>query len=201
MDQLYRGWGKEAWLFGKGPSFERVDWSEVGHPRVAVNDAALAVPDCDYMVATDPWSKWFEAAPAEVKGRCVAVTTDQCSKPYDGSGAQRIRPPQDWWLWCPFLPYYKPYPGPYNRTWYMAHGRLNKSQCSAVPALHLCWVLGAERVYGWGFDGGHEYGRTWKTKKHQPGDGLFDLYLELLQELADFCEVCWINKGKESLDQ
>jgi hypothetical protein len=42
-----------VWLGGKGPSFDRFDWSKAGWCRIGINQAALLIPDCYAAIARD----------------------------------------------------------------------------------------------------------------------------------------------------
>lgn len=50
--------GETAWVFGKGASLDRFDFSEAGALRCAINDVAAAVPDVVYGFANDDTNDW-----------------------------------------------------------------------------------------------------------------------------------------------
>lgn len=52
--------GREAWLFGKGPSLSTFDFADAGELRCAINDVAAHVPGVRYCFACDGVSAWAD---------------------------------------------------------------------------------------------------------------------------------------------
>ncbi len=44
---------EEVWVFGKGPSYDHVIWSEVGPFRVTINDMLFLIPNASMAFAND----------------------------------------------------------------------------------------------------------------------------------------------------
>lgn len=154
---------RKAWVFGKGPSFERVPWGEIGHPRISINDSALATPGCDYGFALDEWARWYRGV--EFSGTIVSPWAREC-------------PDEHRHHWAPFAVikkvYFK-YPHKWADRGYLTRAQaVYKSGTSLASAFCFAWMLGAEEVETWGVDGGHEYGREWATHLHEPGFNKYD---------------------------
>jgi hypothetical protein len=59
-DFINRHAGREAWLFGKGPSLSGFNFSDAGEIRCAINDATAHVPGVKYCFANDGVALWAD---------------------------------------------------------------------------------------------------------------------------------------------
>ncbi len=58
--------GEEAWIFGKGPSFDAFDMVNAGPIRCAINDVVAHLPACKYAFAVDRIDRWADMYPSTV---------------------------------------------------------------------------------------------------------------------------------------
>ncbi len=73
--------GATCWLFGKGPSLDRFPMESAGLLRIAINDACVVAPDCQYIFANDGIRKWKH----HLKPSQFLFQPDRALKEFDSS--------------------------------------------------------------------------------------------------------------------
>ena len=169
-----------AALFGKGPSFEAVPWEDFDRlhgPRIGINEVALAVPGCDFMVAQDRWAQWMDETDL---GQFIAVSP-------------LCRTAPAWWSPSRFCPHETRGESDRervaDRAWWIERNAIYQEQGSAVAAIHFCHLLGARRVVLYGFDGGYQHGRRWQTAEHTPLKSIYGAINTCMREIAKECGI------------
>lgn len=181
----------EAWMFGKGPSFERVEWPRVGSLRIGINEVANVVPLClfgftnhDFRDIYDPSKPVVWVTPAAVEAR--PEETDLRPLP-----RHPITSIPDGAAWAPFWPSrgsLDDFKQQHGQDW-LSMGRLQQRAGSPVPAVHFLCLAGVKRIHLWGFDGGTAHGRQWQSPNPEGffkgiGISLYDITLEWMERIA-----------------
>jgi hypothetical protein len=147
--------GETAWLFGKGPSFERVDWDCVHGVTIGINDVGLVIPACDYLVASDPIKPWLDKYLAEgrsIQPDMIWVLPTHIEVPAAIDPHQVVR-----WVTQP----YHEHPLEWDVETIVARNGLLMRGGTAVTAAHLCRLMGICHIVTAGIDGGPGHGRKW----------------------------------------
>lgn len=149
--------GKTAWMFGKGPSFERFDLSTAGPLRMCVNETCYAVPDPTYLCALDRLNGYAHRIPRGIE--CVFHPARTVRDRF----LCAVLPPPEIPV-CIFEDTLSTIPleNPYH-----ALQELHRGEGTAVAAIQILHIMRVARVVFVGFDGGGGYGREW-FYRHRP---------------------------------
>ena len=183
---------KEAWLFGKGRSFDFVEWSKVGKFRIGINNAIRHIPDCTMGVSHHDWRQWFcdevpvYASPASVE--CGPDYKDDMIKVVPYLPAMHGH---TWLIFETQIIGSKP-----ERFEYRERNLVFKRGGTGTSAMHLLCLFGVQKVHLWGFDGGGEYSRLFAAQHPNPRIGLINKTLGAIEYLAQCYDVQLINHGK-----
>ena len=187
----------EAWLFGKGPSLDRVDWDTVGEFRLCQNDSIIRVPGATAMLSMDYWPHLFDGPQSfdAISPRKVTVPGTM--------ETDKLRVPEDWTgRYIQFTPQrcrtqWERHVRKYGRLFYLENDTLPYALGASSAGFALCWVMGAEVVHGWGFDGtgaGRAAGfHDWPT----PSVRHYDRVLEQIGYLEEITGCRFVRHGVE----
>ena len=146
--------GETAWVFGKGPSLSKFDFSTAGPLRYAINDVVQAVPNCVYCSAADsvlPWEDLYKPEHILIQPDRVAGTDYQEANP----NCEVVLFPEHWGddsvLW--------------TREELAEHGLATKHGTLGYVA-QVLHVMGVKKIIAVGVDGGrnHAEGYEWRTR-------------------------------------
>lgn len=170
-DFLHRHRGESAWVFGKGPSLDKFDYSQAGPLRIGINDLVGVVPGCLYGVSGDAVTDWidlyqpgqtlFHPLKLAEEGQPLPATADVClyrEENGDDTLLERTREQM-----CQYLQ--------------VRRGSLGR-------ALQILHIMGVRLIHCVGMDGGREYATRaqWRTNPHhthpQSYDGIRDHFIQ-----------------------
>jgi len=165
-DLMDRHAGERVWIFGKGPSLDRVQWNLLppAEARIYVNHAVKSDPTAG---AEPIWGRYFIALDAGtfrdlggVPAGCVGLVPTNLSPEFEkdpqGDPRQSGRP---WVSFTNSSPYME------GRKGEVAEREILYTCCgTATPAAHLAWFMGAAEVAIAGCDGGADYAQCVKDR-------------------------------------
>ena len=193
--------GEDAWMFGKGPSFQNFNMDNAGPLRVCINDTWKAVPDATYFFSHDwpciseqyrnceaPMSRVIESMYAYklinmtlgAADNIVSYDKWQCDIPPDANElteeAKHVLGLDAFWVY--------------------ANNKLFSTSGTVHSALHFLWYTGVRRVHLVGFDGSEnsEYATCFAATGPSHGQRAAEIWRKLKLE-ADFLGVELIQEA------
>lgn len=146
--------GQEAWLFGKGPSLSKFDFSDAGEIRCAINDLCGIVPGARYCFANDGVGAWADLyQPGQ-----ILFQTHRCQNEFDALAAN---------LPCKVVVY----PDEPNQGRLLL-SRQELAESLAIrrgtlgSAIQILYIMGISTIHLVGIDGGgqHAPGFSFRTR-------------------------------------
>jgi len=154
-DFINRHAGREAWLFGKGPSLSKFNFDDAGEIRCAINDVTAHVPDVRYCFANDGVQNWADV----YKPGQILFQPKRCLGEYDSTKPKAVA--------CDVVAY-----GDTHDDGRLLLPRDQLAELLTIrrgtlgSALQILHIMGIQRLHLVGIDGGgrHAEGYQFRTR-------------------------------------